>query len=465
MSRPPHIVQLSHKITGHRYAIGDVHGSAKGFCAILERLTPNDELFCVGDLFDRGKGNLDIFKALQQTKKKVYVTRGNHEEMLLCAIDAIRNFKNGCLTQKNANDLLMHLNCGGKWLFTEKSEEVSHVFESFRQTIKTVQRALKQNTNKDQLEKFIIIETRKMNAALNILTTFKDSLINVDMLLEMESYIESLPYIIFVGNFAEKHNAFTIVHADMPIDDIELEERLTGKNRKKPLLTEAEINHAIWARVDSHQNTLPGLTGRRSRDSILTIAGHDIIGGLKEIYDKETTFTEVSIVRPLRYESRTINLDRGACAHGEIFLLANLTEGTVSLTGSHTPEIDATDDPAITETMRKISEYLKSHLVTANRINQLTSIDKTLTDYLASFEKQTALPNSTLFSPRSRSEIANAREMLAEVRRLLKDDLTEGPEWIPPTTPSATLKEISEQLCVLREAYQDTWVLVEEMHY
>lgn len=76
-----------------RYAIGDIHGGAKTFRALLERidLRRDDRLYLLGDYIDRGPNSkrvLDIILKLIESGFDVRPLRGNHESML---IDAIYN--------------------------------------------------------------------------------------------------------------------------------------------------------------------------------------------------------------------------------------------------------------------------------------------------------------------------------------------------------------------------------------
>ncbi len=76
-----------------KYAISDIHGCAKTFKALLDRISfsPEDELYLLGDYIDRGpdsKGVIDHIWHLQETGHTVHCLRGNHEQMFLHAIDA-----------------------------------------------------------------------------------------------------------------------------------------------------------------------------------------------------------------------------------------------------------------------------------------------------------------------------------------------------------------------------------------
>jgi len=85
-----------------RYAIGDIHGGAKTFRALLEKidLQREDRVYLLGDYVDRGpnsKGVLDIILKLMTAGFDMRPIRGNHEAMLIRAIygdtsDDTRNY-------------------------------------------------------------------------------------------------------------------------------------------------------------------------------------------------------------------------------------------------------------------------------------------------------------------------------------------------------------------------------------
>ncbi len=76
-----------------KYVISDIHGCAKTFKALLDKisLSPKDELYLLGDYIDRGpdsKGVIDYIWHLEETGHTVHCLRGNHEQMFLHAIEA-----------------------------------------------------------------------------------------------------------------------------------------------------------------------------------------------------------------------------------------------------------------------------------------------------------------------------------------------------------------------------------------
>jgi serine/threonine protein phosphatase 1 len=69
-------------------AIGDIHGCAKTFIALLEKLDIEtvDTIVLLGDYIDRGpssKGVIHIIFSLQDNGFNVITLRGNHEQMLI----------------------------------------------------------------------------------------------------------------------------------------------------------------------------------------------------------------------------------------------------------------------------------------------------------------------------------------------------------------------------------------------
>lgn len=80
---------------GRRFAISDIHGCAKTLRhALFEsiRLRKTDQLFLLGDYIDRGPDSRDVLDCimdLQLRGYKVQALRGNHEQLMLDAYNAI----------------------------------------------------------------------------------------------------------------------------------------------------------------------------------------------------------------------------------------------------------------------------------------------------------------------------------------------------------------------------------------
>ena len=75
-----------------RFAISDIHGCLKSFQALLQKidLQKSDHLYLLGDFINRGpdsKGVIDLIWFLQEGGYIIHCLRGNHEQMLIGAID------------------------------------------------------------------------------------------------------------------------------------------------------------------------------------------------------------------------------------------------------------------------------------------------------------------------------------------------------------------------------------------
>jgi serine/threonine protein phosphatase 1 len=102
------------------FAIGDIHGCAKTFKALIHnelKLSSGDVLYLLGDLIDRGpdtKAVIDEVFYLRQIGIVVHVLRGNHEDIMLKARNSDRAHK-------------FWVECGGDEVL--KSFGVNHISE------------------------------------------------------------------------------------------------------------------------------------------------------------------------------------------------------------------------------------------------------------------------------------------------------------------------------------------------
>lgn len=85
--------RFSGPIVRNRYVIGDVHGCSRTLRKMVEEaleLGPDDILYLLGDYIDRGpdsKGVLDYIMQLFSENYDLRPLRGNHEQLLLDALD------------------------------------------------------------------------------------------------------------------------------------------------------------------------------------------------------------------------------------------------------------------------------------------------------------------------------------------------------------------------------------------
>lgn len=92
MDLPPNMA-IKSPLEHRRFAIGDIHGCYKTLRKMVEevlQLKQEDTLFLLGDYIDRGPdsvGVLDYLMKLHESGFDVRPIRGNHEEMLLDAVN------------------------------------------------------------------------------------------------------------------------------------------------------------------------------------------------------------------------------------------------------------------------------------------------------------------------------------------------------------------------------------------
>ena len=68
------------------YVMSDIHGRDEALlslAAVPRLLDGEDELYIIGDLFDRGDGNADVARWFASAPDSVRLLRGNHDEMMV----------------------------------------------------------------------------------------------------------------------------------------------------------------------------------------------------------------------------------------------------------------------------------------------------------------------------------------------------------------------------------------------
>ena len=92
------------------YVMSDIHGEMDRFDAMLNKIsfTEQDTLYILGDVVDRGADGIALLRKIM-TMPNVYMTLGNHEDMMLRYFspnatqeDAYRWSRNGCQPTLNA---------------------------------------------------------------------------------------------------------------------------------------------------------------------------------------------------------------------------------------------------------------------------------------------------------------------------------------------------------------------------
>jgi serine/threonine protein phosphatase 1 len=81
--------------------IGDIHGCIRAFQKLLEVVAPqeSDTLIFLGDYVDRGPDSCGVIETIIELQKKcnVVTIRGNHEQMLLQALEDREAYKAWCM--------------------------------------------------------------------------------------------------------------------------------------------------------------------------------------------------------------------------------------------------------------------------------------------------------------------------------------------------------------------------------
>jgi serine/threonine protein kinase len=212
------ILVLEENTAGHDIVIGDVHGEITVLANLVKNLGPNDRLFIVGDLVDRGEDSLGVLNFingynLERGERQIFTAKGNHEVMLDDFIKTQINSSASSSERKKAKDL--HRLNGGKW-------------------------------------------TTDLSPA---------------QLAELHRQIQDLPYVIHVKG----GRPFNIAHADIPFNDADLVAKIAKKDFA---LTDQQKEYCVWARTKGRGHIDIKDTGRNA-DSIPTYCGHSILEGMR----------------------------------------------------------------------------------------------------------------------------------------------------------------------------------------
>lgn len=92
------------------YVIGDVHGCNEELNILLQKLklNPDDRVYFVGDLIDRGvdsKGVIDTILRLKERIASVRYCRGNHEQLMF---DSVKGESEKAAWLRNGGDTTLH---------------------------------------------------------------------------------------------------------------------------------------------------------------------------------------------------------------------------------------------------------------------------------------------------------------------------------------------------------------------
>ncbi len=106
---------------GKHYAISDIHGYYGSYLDALHMLTPQDTLFILGDVIDRGNNGIAILQDIISRKKtsqnpKIIFLLGNHEWQMLQCLDLISKY------QLSSTEISTYCEAG-KWIINIKDDE------------------------------------------------------------------------------------------------------------------------------------------------------------------------------------------------------------------------------------------------------------------------------------------------------------------------------------------------------
>jgi hypothetical protein len=285
---------------GCDWLVGDIHGMVDVFKLIIAKLGPNDRLFIVGDLVDRGPGSLEVLQMIQainaqQVTPKIYVVRGNHEEGFLA-------FYSSYKANSKAKEQLQE----AKIQLENIKEEVSQCDSlSARQALDVCTQKYNEavlflkDANQSYAEDFHFLRALENNWAVEKTSDGSFNLMLApSKMAEIAALLSSFPYIIRV----EGDKPFNVVHAHMPISQNTLLNRIARGNL---YLTMEEMGTATDTKKDfplgSHSTDAP------------TYSGHIVFGGL-------------------RADTNHINLDMGTFVTG-MACLVNHQRKTAELVG------------------------------------------------------------------------------------------------------------------------------------
>ncbi len=292
MSSSIHKLEENH--SGKDYIIGDVHGNAHLLNEVIAQLTPKDRLFIVGDLFDRGGGEVDVYKTIF-SHPNIYAVQGNHEDMLLKA----------CSPHATETDIRSFLQNGGSWV-------------------------LRDAFDRDALNKHMEHTGHNPYSLKDLFMASP----KVPELQEITGYVQDLPYVIQVGSSG---HAFNVCHADLPFSDHDLD----VLSRSQMALPDKAKQHVMWAREKSANGPTFAKEGGRHPDSSVVYCGHNIL---------ETSDDAI------RTATNHVNLDGGAY-YSDCFILVNHTDQQAKLIyPQEQTHLDI--DPLHQEAAKKITLHL-----------------------------------------------------------------------------------------------------------
>ncbi len=102
------------------YAVSDLHGCYDKYIKLLERLnmTPNDSLYVLGDIVDRGSDGMKILPDLIK-RKNIFSCRGNHDHYAQILLRSFAMPNDGCFADGLEEAFGLWLSDGGSTTYDE----------------------------------------------------------------------------------------------------------------------------------------------------------------------------------------------------------------------------------------------------------------------------------------------------------------------------------------------------------
>ena len=109
-------VQGKEKKTGKTYAVSDIHGMYGSYIDVMSNLNPNDTLYIIGDVIDRGKNGIKIIEDIMERQKNsksnptIVFLCGNHEYTFLECVRVFNEIIERCKSDnptENVEDIII----------------------------------------------------------------------------------------------------------------------------------------------------------------------------------------------------------------------------------------------------------------------------------------------------------------------------------------------------------------------
>lgn len=315
-----HIQVFEENTKGNDLIIGDLHGNLGPLSDVLPMLKSRDDrLFIAGDLTDRGSDNVEIINKILKYNKDwstpgtIYAVRGNHEAMCVDTIDALEQlYLNFNIDVSNA-DLNEARRLTGDETITkadialelfENSLHEEEAFEGHHASVLQLQHHAHPGNGGKWLHDLFMQEIEKGYVVVedDRIKYHPNSRVNM-----VKKFINDLPVIVHV----QGEKPFNMVHADMPISDNVLMARI----KNKAGLSDSELDHALWARMDEKEYAETSRRSARNVDSVPVYVGHTIISddNLKACVRKETNTFDLDVASFHTGVTVVVNHTDGKC--------------------------------------------------------------------------------------------------------------------------------------------------------